>query len=324
MTDSGASEPVEAHGLADVWAVVGASGFIGSHLTAELMARGVRVRTVKAPRIAVEAAALNSVQEVLNRPSIRLMIEQLAEELAGCLIVVSAAGLATPGSRESAELTGANALLPAIVAIACGRAGVRRYVHISSAAVQDRRRILDELPETAARTPYARSKALAEQLLSECRDEGLTGETQVVVYRATSVHAPGRPTTASLARFARSPLASVAGSGELSTPVVSVKDVVESTILVAAHPGTVPPIVLQPWTGATTAAILRELGGREPKHLPTSACRMVVRLAYLLAPLAGSRGRAHARRLELLWFGQRQARTWFDEVGHTAPFGSGG
>jgi len=68
-----------------------------------------------------------------------------------------------------------------------------------------------------------------------------------------------------------------------------------------------PPVVaLQPWEGWTTASLLRELGGREPRHLPVPLARAVVAAAYALSGLLRGRGRAAVRRVELVWFGQRQ------------------
>ena len=68
-----------------------------------------------------------------------------------------------------------------------------------------------------------------------------------------------------------------------------------------------PRVSLQPWEGWTTASLLRELGGREPRHLPAGPARVLVRAGYLLSRLLGGRGRAAVRRLELVWFGQRQS-----------------
>jgi hypothetical protein len=82
-------------------------------------------------------------------------------------------------------------------------------------------------------------------------------------------------------------------------------------------------VVAHPSEGVTTAGLLRDLsGGREPSKLPKTLPRSLVRSAKLLgrwhAPTA-----ANARRMEMLWFGQRQAESWLTSSGFHPPAGSG-
>ena len=86
----------------------------------------------------------------------------LAAAFAGVQVVVNAAGLATPGGTDSPALRGANALLPLVVADAADAAGVQRFVHLSSAAVQGHRPFLDESSHVQPFSAYSRSKALGE------------------------------------------------------------------------------------------------------------------------------------------------------------------
>lgn len=64
------------------------------------------------------------------------MIDYLADSFAGADTVVNAAGLAAPDQTHQQSLTGANALLPVLVALAAHRTGVRPVIHMSSASVQ--------------------------------------------------------------------------------------------------------------------------------------------------------------------------------------------
>ena len=297
-------------GPARVWAVLGGTGFIGSAVRAALAARGVEVRSVSAPRLRTEgtdAAALLAEAAGLDTERNRL-----AEAFAGADVVVNAAGLATPGAADSPELRGANSLLPALIAGAADAAGVRRFVHLSSAAVQGHRPFLDESPHVEPFSAYSRSKALGEQVLSARNG----GSCSVATVRATSVQGPGRTTTAKLARLASSPLASVAGPGTAPSPVSSVHSLVDFVLRVGSHHGPVPAVVLQPWEQASVSTVLEAAGGRRPAHLPAWFCRAALRSGYALSSLAGERLHGALRRVEMMWFGQRQEPGWAEATGN--------
>ncbi|KAD3436353.1 NAD-dependent epimerase/dehydratase family protein [Arthrobacter yangruifuii] len=307
---SPASSPEQAPGSSPVWAVLGASGFIGSAICSALAERGVTVRQVSAPRLSAEgtdAAALIAAAAALDGERRRL-----ADAFDGADVVVNAAGLATPGATDSPKLRGANALLPALAADAADAAGVRRLVHLSSAAVQGHRPFLDETGHVEPFSAYSRSKALGEQVLS-ARDGG---SCSVATVRATSVQGPGRATTAKLARLAASPLASVAGSGSAPSPVSSVHSLVDFVVRVGFHQGPVPAVVLQPWERASVSAVLEAAGGRRPARLPAWFCRTVLRGGYALSSLAGERLHGSLRRVEMMWFGQRQEPGWAESTGN--------
>ncbi len=292
-----------------IWAVVGASGFVGARLAEVLTGLGHEVRSVTAPRLTTTADDATTLTAEAHAET---ALVRLAEACAGAEVVVVAAGAATPDAAASPELTGANALLPAVVALAADRAGARRVIHLSSAAVQGRSPILDEATRTDPFSPYSRSKALGETVLLGVAP-GLT--TEVVIVRATSVQGVGRRTTAALQRIARSPLASVAGRGTGPSPVSSVGGLARFVAAVGVTAGPVPVIVLQPWAGASTADVLRLAGGSEPRHLPALLCRTLVRLGYAASALGGGRLDGPVRRVEAMWFGQRVDDRWARSVG---------
>lgn len=288
------------------WVVVGGSGFVGRAVVEACAAAGLAVAAVPAPRL---LAPPGSTVEELATAAGRTLEEStvpgvaaLVEALVGADVVVVAAGLAEPGAPDSPALVGANALLPAVVVLAAARAGVPRLVHLSSAAVQGERAVLDASDQVDPRTPYAGSKALGESVVAHLRAQV---PVTLVVARATSVQGEGRSTTASLTRFARSRLSSVAGRGDDPVPVTSTAGLASWVLDLGARPDP-PPVSLQPSEGWTTASLLRQLGGREPVHLPVPVARGLVRVGYLVTRLAGGRGRAAVRRIELVWFGQRQ------------------
>jgi nucleoside-diphosphate-sugar epimerase len=309
------------------WIVVGASGFVGSAVVAHLRAAGAVVTPLAAPRLSADpgAGARTLATDAVTHPA----VENLAAALRGAslagpagttgpagtsgphdVVVVNAAGRATPDAPASAELTGANALLPAVLAVACAQAGVNRLVHLSSAAVQGRRPVLDESPELEPFSPYSAAKAAGEEALALT----VVRPPSVVTLRATSVHGPGRPTTEKLARFASSAAASVAGRGDRPTTVCHVDDLAALVRFVGEAPSP-PAVVLQPWTGATTGGVLRSLsGGREPRHVPVVLARASVGAGHALARLRpGLAGTV--RRVEVLWFGQQQVSGWATEAG---------
>ncbi|MFC5379512.1 NAD-dependent epimerase/dehydratase family protein [Aquipuribacter nitratireducens] len=280
------------------WVVLGGSGFVGAAVLAAARAAGHDARALPAPRlVAPVGSAPQDLLALARGPA-----ATLAPQVAGADVVVNAAGLATPGAPASPELTGADALLPGVVVLAAGAAGVPRVVHLSSAAVQGERAVLDASDVLDPRTPYARAKADGERVVALARAHVAS---RVVLARATSVQGTGRGTTEQLARLARSPLSSVAGAGDDPVPVTSAEGLGRWVVGLATADDP-PAVALQPGEGWTTASLLRHLGGREPHHLPVPLARALVRVGYATSRLLGGRGRAAVRRVELVWFGQRQ------------------
>ncbi|KQW47788.1 hypothetical protein ASC77_15285 [Nocardioides sp. Root1257] len=291
-------------------AVLGASGFVGSAVVEALEHRGVEVRRVPSPRLSSSARGAAELSTQLAAPGLEREVESLRSALAGCSVVVNAAGLATATAGGDDALVGADALLPGVVARAAPPAA--RLVHVSSAAVQGRREVLDESLGTSPFSPYSAAKAWGEALVQE-----RGGAT--VCFRPTSVHGHGRAVTRTLARALGSPLATVAGDGERPTPQVLVANVADAIAYVATCSEQPPPVVLQPWEGLTTAGLVRLLGGREPVHLPEPLARTVVGSGYRVARWSG-RAAGIARRLDMMWFGQRQEPGWL-ETRWQAPYG---
>ncbi len=290
------------------WAVIGASGFVGSAVASAARSCGIEVREVPAPRLHTFAT---DVAGLLGEARTHDVVAVLADVLKGCEVVINAAGLATPGASESGALRGANTLLPAVLALAARAGGASRFIQLSSAAVQGNRRVLDESPEVAPFSAYSRSKARGEQVLTALSSSrgGTDAVPEICILRATSVQGANRPTTARLVAFARSPLASVAAPGTARTPVVSVAALAELVVTLASHSGSIPGIVLQPWEGMTVRSVLECAGGK-PVVLPAWFCRFAVRSGFALSTVLGGRLHGAVRRVELLWFGQRQEPGW--------------
>lgn len=293
------------------WAVVGASGFVGSGIVRELDARGHHVIEVAAPRLvfAADATSSDAVAALEDSPD----LVAFAARLSGVDVVVNAAGIADAGAASSPALFGANGLLPLWVASAADSAGVDRMIQISSASVQGRAAVIDERPVFAPFSPYSRSKVQGEELLLGAR---LT-HTEIVVVRATSVQGPDREATRRLQRVARSWLASVARPGDRPTVVSSIDALAQFMADVGSQPAaSVPPIVLQPWEGLTTRDVLLAAGDRAPRMIPRIVCRALLGAGYLIGKVS-PRVRGTVRRVELMWMGQAQDAAWAASKGLT-------
>lgn len=119
------------------------------------------------------------------------IIDSLADAFAGAHVIVNAAGLAAPNMQDLPALVGANALLPAVIAIAAQRTGVRRMIHLSSAAVQGAKPVLDATEYTEPFSAYSFSKALGEECLLDLYD--LIEETAAQGRAPGSANSPTPP-----------------------------------------------------------------------------------------------------------------------------------
>lgn len=224
--------------------------------------------------------------------------------------------------QDVPALVGANALLPAVIAIAAHRTGVRRVIHLSSAAVQGAKSVLDASEYTAPFSAYSFSKALGEEALLDLQDtfhEASHGETsepvELCILRATSVQGRGRRTTEVFAKIASSPLASVAGAGTRKSPVSSSYALAEFVVKVGSFKGELPSIVLQPWEGETVASTMADAGRRKPVHLPEWLCNLAVKTGYTVSEMMNDRFQGSVRKVELMWFGQELDDSWARENG---------
>lgn len=299
---------------AKVVALMGASGFVGSAVRARLVERGHRIVTIPSPRL---TTASRDTEELIRGARSSSQVGEVAVRLRGVDVVVNAAGNPDASSSDADALFGANALLPRVVAEAASQAQVPRLIHVSSAVVQNDRAVLDESEETSPFSPYSASKVAGEDVLRRMPVPGIS----VTRYRPPSVHDPSRRVTRRVARIASSKLASVAAPGTQPSPQALLVNVAAAVEHLATCAPTPPPVVVHPWEGLTTEDLMVVLGGgRRPVKIPASLARSVVasaRLAGRLVPSAAS----NARRVEVLWLGQRQGASWLTTQGWAPPAG---
>ena len=297
-------------------AVLGASGFIGQAVVNEL--RGAGHDVVELPRVRVDGPGWPDVVSAVPRwiEHNQAAYELLVRQMEGARVVVNAAGMAVPESRDVARLTAANAVLPGVLAHAASEAGVPRLVHVSSAAAQGTRDPLDESPTTAPITPYGESKAQGEHVLL---DGAFKTPPEVVVYRPTSVQGAGRRMTRQLTRLARMPLVPLFAGGDCHVPVALSQNVAAAIRFLCTAPSP-PGICLHPWEGMTARGLLEALGATRFVPVPAWCSRAALSTLYLTG--RGWPGAAAvARRLDVLARGQGQDARHLDSLGFRLPVG---
>ena len=262
--------------------VTGATGFVGGHVARELRERGADVRDERI--------------DLLDRPG-------LERAVAGCEAVVHVAALysydAPAKELERVNVEGTRMLLDV-----AARAGVRRFVHCSTAgtcgpapgrpATEE-----DEPPAWELEVPYKRTKLAAEGL-------ALTADA-VVVNPTTPVGEGDRkptPTGRMIAGVARGRLPGYVGTTGLN--VVDVRDVARGHALALEHgePGQrylLGGVDLS--LEELFAAVARLAGRRRPR----------VRVPYAVAEMAAAAGIANRNEVRLarlpMYFSSAKARS---------------
>jgi NADH dehydrogenase len=195
--------------------LTGATGFLGGRVLRRLAAGGARVVCLardpsRLP--ALEGADVDCVRGDLDAP------ERWADALRGCDTVVHLAALT--GKARAAEHFRVNSAAVGALLEAAERAGVRRFVLISTIAVR--------YPDLR-RYPYARAKEEAE---TRVRTSGL----EWAIVRPTVVLGPGSPLWEKFLALARAPVLPVFGDGRNRIQPVHVDDVAEAIAAVAESP----------------------------------------------------------------------------------------
>jgi dihydroflavonol-4-reductase len=170
--------------------VTGATGFVGGGIARRLLAEGREVRALtRRPEAATALRALG-VDVVAGDVLAPETVEQAAR---GCEVVYHAAGvngfcMRDPGPMRAANVTGTENVIGA-----CARAGVRRVVYTSSAAVIGEAAGVVATEDTPHRgwflSEYERSKHDAEAAAT--REAGRHG-IELVCVNPASVQGPGR------------------------------------------------------------------------------------------------------------------------------------
>lgn len=169
-------------------AVTGGTGLIGSHLVAELLKRGCRIRLLvrdmrrvgqlhkTLSRMEADSyfGRIEFYETELNNP------HTLASALAGVGVVFHCAALVTFDPEKDEKVVAVNTEITTHVVNACLRCGVGLLVHVSSIATlgscRPGQRAIDEtciLSNPVGRSPYSVSKIYAENAVQRGMVEGL-------------------------------------------------------------------------------------------------------------------------------------------------------
>jgi UDP-glucose 4-epimerase len=243
-----------------VVALTGATGFIGQHLLRELPKHGYRLRVLLRRPSAVPLDCASAVVGDLARP------QNMAQALADADAVIHSAGIAhaMSGIPED-DYRAINAESTVALALAAQRAGVRRFVFLSSIRAQCGASASAVQTEDMPPQPtdaYGRSKLAAEQGLAEL-------DIDWVALRPVVVYGPGvKGNVAALMRLARVPYPLPFGGLTAHRSLLSVDNLVTAITRVLAVPQPLrrPLIVAdaEPLTLPAMIAALRSGLGRRP------------------------------------------------------------
>jgi len=260
-----------------VIALTGATGFIGQHLLHELPKRGYRLRVLLRRPTAVPLESASAVVGDLARP------QNMTAALADVDAVIHSAGIAqTMSGIPQDDYRTFNTEATIALARAARRAGVRRFVFLSSIRAQSGPSADHVLTEDATAQPtdaYGRSKLAAEQGLAELALDW-------VALRLVLVYGAGvTGNMAELVRLARTPYPLPLGALRNRRSLLSLDNLVAAIDTVLSRPGHLrrPLIVSDPeaLTLPEIVAAVRRGLGRRPGLIPVPAA--VLRTALYAA-----------------------------------------
>lgn len=281
--------------------VTGASGFVGRHVVAELLRRSVKVRVAR--RLGGVASQPPGSVELVDLPGAGVNASDWANAVAGCSGIIHLAArahvLRDAGDDSARAFSIANCEYARACAEAAVKAGVQRFLFMSSVGVHGGTSGAQPIRVDSAiapHTPYARSKADAEQALSEV----VRGSnTALTVLRPPLVYGFGAPGNfgnllRAVARGWPLPLGSVTRNRR---SFVAIDNLVDLVMTCMDHPAAANrTFLVSDGEDVSTADLLCRLGvamGRPARllHVPVGLLSLGARLVgkqEMLQSLCGS------------------------------------
>jgi len=169
--------------------VTGGTGFVGRHLVDALAARGDEVRVLtRADRTPARSGVTPIVGDLADETSLERAVH-------GARVVVHLAARLAPAAGDVRAWYDFNVRTSGALAAAAGRAGVERFVHVSSGGVygdgaEPGPHAEDDVPHPG--DPYERSKLAAEQAVLESL---ASSGASCTILRPAGIYGRGRPST---------------------------------------------------------------------------------------------------------------------------------
>ena len=220
--------------------VTGACGFIGSHLTKQLIERGFHVVGVDCLddnlySRSVKESRLKALKQLSNFDfaNINIATDDLDSSISDSKFVFNLAAI--PGQVLSWKLfdkyVESNILGTKKVIDSCIRNKVTRIIHASTSSVYGKFAVGDELQDTKPISPYGITKLAAENLLFALTS---SNNLDFTILRYFSVYGPGQRPDMAIQRFLTAikmgQEINITGDGTQKRDITYVQDVVEATI----------------------------------------------------------------------------------------------
>ena len=220
--------------------VTGACGFIGSHLTKQLIERGFHVVGVDCLddnlySRSVKESRLKALKQLSNFDfaNINIATDELDSSFSDSKFVFNLAAI--PGQVLSWKLfdkyVESNILGTKKVIDSCIRNKVTRIIHASTSSVYGKFAVGDELQDTKPISPYGITKLAAENLLFALTS---SNNLDFTILRYFSVYGPGQRPDMAIQRFLTAikmgQEINITGDGTQKRDITYVQDVVAATI----------------------------------------------------------------------------------------------
>jgi nucleoside-diphosphate-sugar epimerase len=211
--------------------ITGATGFIGKYLLKKLLEKGHHCRCL--------ARSFSEENHIFAHPNSELFEgdvtkpETLQDVGKGMDVAyhLAAAGHVASVSKDDYKTSfNLNVDGTKNIVHACGRDGVRRFIHFSSTAAMGLIKLpkIDETVQCQPKTPYQRSKYESELAAF---DTGRQYGMEVIVLRPCMVYGPdGKGEFLKFCRLIKRGIFPRIGLGENLTPIVHVNDVVDAAV----------------------------------------------------------------------------------------------